>query len=66
MATRHGFNPQEKSERTTPHGTGRRISTEPIPREDKAEPESGARRDPLPDEYKSEGSDVPGLKKKIT
>jgi uncharacterized membrane protein (DUF2068 family) len=65
MATRHG-NKGEKSGRTTPHGTGRRIAGEPVPRQDKAEPESGAMRDPLPNEYQTERSDVPGVRKKIT
>ncbi len=66
MATRQERSDGRKAGRTNPHGTGARIPGEPVPRQGKAEPESGARRDPLPDEYKTERSDVPGLRKKIT
>jgi hypothetical protein len=51
---------------TTPHGIGKTTEADPgLPREDKAEPASGPRRDPLPTEYRNEGSDLPGLRKKL-
>ncbi len=55
------------TERTTPHGIGKR-GPAPGPKDldVRAEPESGARRDPLPREYKTESAeDVPGVTRKI-
>ncbi len=51
--------------REPPHPTGERVADDSVPRDDKAEPASGARRDPLPDAWQDRGSDVPGLRRNI-
>ncbi len=53
--------------RTTPHPTYERVADDSVPREDRADPARGARRDPLPNEYQTEtgGGDLPGLRTKI-
>jgi hypothetical protein len=65
MATDHsGKNKHQRAGRTTPHGTGEREPDTSSPGEQQADTESGARRE-APPEYQDEGSDVPGLRKKI-
>jgi hypothetical protein len=66
MATDHtGRNEHQRAGRASPHRTGERVVDTSVPRERKAEPASGPPRDPLPNEYQDERSDVPGLEKKL-
>ncbi len=67
MRSRNSGREKGHGGRTTPHGIGQR-GPPPGPKdlEQRAEPESGARRDPLPREYQThEPDDVPGVTKKI-
>ncbi len=63
---RSGRNVHRRAGRAPPRPTDERVADESAPREDKSEPASGPRRDPLPDEWQDRGSDLPGLRKKIT
>ncbi len=55
----------QRTGRPTPRGAGKIPDVHGGPTETQAEPESGPRRDPLPTEYQDEGSDLPGLRRKI-
>ncbi|HEX9400870.1 MAG TPA: hypothetical protein VF912_12240 [Anaeromyxobacter sp.] len=64
MATDHtGKNMHQRAGRVPPHGPGERIIEATGPSDQEPADES-LRRDP-PTEYKREGTDVPGVKKKI-